>query len=296
MSWSVQEEWSGQTTGVSIESDGVKGTSDVTRVFNLVPSFSGATTVDALAAAGLPLRNSAHPQNPALRARRFNASQVGPQYFQVTVGYEAPTSDPNDPSQSPLAQPAVVSFSSVTQEVEIDRDIHGNPIQTVNGEPLVGVTRPFTDLVITVSRNLPTFNQESISLYMNKVNSTEWFKLPAGTVRIMDIQATNVFAEDLEYWSVTISFQVRRGWGVVPDAQAWWHRCAHQGYLIANSAGTETRIAKENPADDFTQNGQTVAQPVMIDKVTGERLPSGTGEFIEFEILEEIDFNQLNLL
>ena len=287
MSWSVQEDWNSQQTGVNIESDGVKGTTDVTRVFNLTPNFSGATTLDALAAAGIPLRNSPHPQNPVLRARRFNASQVGPQYFQVTVGYEALTSDPNDPSQNPLAQPAVVSFSSVTQEVEIDEDRDGNPIQTVNGEPLVGVTRPFTDLVITVSRNLPTFSPLSISTYMNKINSTPWFGLPAGTVRIMDIQAQNQFSEDFEFWAVTISFQVRRGYGQILDAEAWDHRCAHQGYIV--KVGGQKIHA-------LTTDGLTVAQPVMISKATGEQLADGVGEYISFPVLDEIDFNQLNLL
>jgi hypothetical protein len=287
MSWSVQEDWNSQQTGVAIESDGVKGTTDVTRVFNLTPNFSGATTLDALYAAGIPLRNSAHPQNPILRARRFNASQIGPQYFQVTVGYEALTSDPNDPSQSPLTQPAVVSFSSVTQEVEIDEDRDGNPIQTVNGEPLVGVTRPFTDLVITVSRNLPTFSADSISLYMNKINSAPWYGLPAGTVRIMDIQAQNQFSEDFEYWAVTISFQVRRGYGQIIDAEAWDHRCAHQGYIVKVGG---------NKIHALTTDNLPVAQPVMISKTTGAQLADGVGEYISFPVLDEIDFNTLNLL
>jgi hypothetical protein len=287
MSWSVQEDWNSQQTGVAIESDGVKGTTDVTRVFNLTPNFSGATTLDALAAAGIPLRNSPHPQTAILRARRFNASQIGPQYFQVTVGYEALTSDPNDPSQNPLDQPAVVSFSSVTQEVEIDEDRDGNPIQTINGEPLVGVTRPFTDLVITVSRNLPSFDPASISTYMNKINSTTWYGLPAGTVRIMDIQAQNQFSEDFEFWAVTISFQVRRGYGQVIDAEAWDHRCAHQGYIV--KIGGQKKHA-------LTTDNLPVAQPVMIDRTTGAQLADGTGAYINFPVLDEIDFNQLNLL
>jgi hypothetical protein len=181
----------------------------------------------------------------------------------------------------------VVSFSSVTQEVEIDEDRDGNPIQTVNGEPLVGVTRPFTDLVITVSRNLPTFSPLSISTYMNKINSTPWYGLPAGTVRIMDIQAQNQFSEDFEFWSVTISFQVRRGYGQILDAEAWDHRCAHQGYIV--KVGGQKIHA-------LTTDGLTVAQPVMISKTTGEQLADGVGEYISFPVLDEIDFNTLNLL
>ena len=296
MSWDVVESWDAQSTGVSIEDNGVKGTSDVTRTFSVVADSAGKSTLDALAAPGVPRANDAHPQQFGLRARTFDGQQVSPLEFRVTVGYVMPSADPNDPQQDPLSQPASVSFSAITQDVEIDEDVNGDPIQTVNGEPIAGVTRPFTDLAITVRRNLPTFDPLSISTYMNKVNSATWYGLPAGTVRIMDIAASNVFSNDLEYWDVSITFQVRRGIGSVTDAKAWWYRTAHQGYVIKNAAGTETAIAKADDADDFTDGGVTVAQPVMLDLSTGERLAAGTGAYIEFQVLETVDFNTLNLL
>jgi hypothetical protein len=295
MSWSVTEDWTGGSAGSESEQDGTTGRSDLQRTFNLVPLFDGATALDALNAPGLPLLGSPHPQSLIMRARRKNVTQAGPRYFTVTVGYDALTVDPQDPSQSPLTRPPVISFSSVTQEVEIDEDIFGNPIQTINGEPLVGVTRPFTDLVITVQRNLPSFNPQSISTYMNKVNSTAWYGLPAGTVRIVDIAAGNVFSEDFEYWDVSVQFQVRRGFGPVTDAKAWWHRTAHQGYRVWNG----TALVNATEAD-----GTTVAQPVMIETVAddsilvgqGARLAAGVGRYIDFQVLETIDFNTLNLL
>jgi len=303
MAWDVQESWQSQTTSQTIEENGVKGSSDVSRFFTVVADSVGQTTLNALAAPGLPRRNDPHPQSFSLRARSFSCNQTGPLTFEVTVGYESLSADPNDPTQDPLAQPASVSFSSVTQEVEIDEDVNGDPIETVNGEPLAGVTRPFTDLVITVRRNLPSFDPASISTYMNKVNSAVWYGLPAGTVRIMDISAQNVFAADLEYWDVSISFQVRRGYGSVTDARAWWYRTAHQGYVIEDGAGNYG-MAKADPADDFTANGTIVAQPVMIivDQsnpslaTTGERAAIGDGYYVEFQVLETIDFNNLNLL
>lgn len=287
MSWSVTEDWTGGSAGSESEEDGTTGRSDVQRTFNCVPLFAGATALDALGAPGLPLLGSPHPQTLIMRARRKSVTQAGPQYFTVTVGYEALTNDPNDPSQSPLARPPVISYTSVTQEVEIDEDRDGNPIQTVNGEPLVGVTRPFTDLVITVQRNLPTFNPVSISTFMNKINSTTWYGFPAGTVRITDIQATSVFSEDFAYWDATVSFQVRRGYGQVVDAEAWSHRCAHQGYVVV--IGGQKKHA-------LTSDNLTVSQPVMISKTTGAQLADGVGEYINFPVLDEIDFNQLNLL
>jgi hypothetical protein len=142
-------------------------------------------------------------------------------------------------------------------------------------------------LVITVQRNLPSFNPQSISTYMNKVNSAPWYGLPAGTVRITDIQATSVFSDEFAYWDVTISFQVRRGYGPVIDAEAWDHRTAHQGYIV--KSGGQLVYAT-------TDDGVTVAQPVMLDRVTGAQLAPGVGAYINFPVLETIDFNELNLL
>jgi hypothetical protein len=122
---------------------------------------------------------------------------------------------------------------------------------------------------------------------MNKVNSTAWYGLPAGTVKISDIQARSVFSEDFAYWDVSISFQVRRGFGSVTDANAWYYRTAHQGYLV-NNAG-DIVYAKDD-------DGNTVAQPVMLNLTTGVQLAAGVGAYIEFEVLESIDFNTLNLL
>jgi hypothetical protein len=285
MSWI--ESWENQGITTNTAADGKSGSSGVQRYFTLQAASIGTTTVQALGTAGLPLMNDPHPQNSSLRVRNRDVSQDGPISFSATISYEAQVNDPNDPAQNPLLRPAVVRFGAVTQEVEIDEDVDGDPIQTVNGEPIVGVTRPFTDLVITVQRNLPTFNPLSISGYMNKVNSATWYGLPAGTVRITDIQAGNVFSEDFEYWDVSISFQVRRGFGSITDAKAWWHRTAHQGYII-NESGTK-RIAT-------TDDGLTVSQPVMLDLTTGAQLAAGVGAYIEFEVLEEIDFNGLNLL
>jgi hypothetical protein len=286
MGWDVKESWS-QSTSVTVAESGERGTTDHTRNFTALADLVGYTTLDALLAPGIPRRNDPHPQNFALRARRFNPIKVSPIYFEISVGYEAPISDPNDPANNPLAQPAEIEFSAVTQEVEIDEDINGDPIETVNGEPLQGVTRPFTDLVITVTRNLPSFNPASISEFTNKVNSTEFIGCPAGTVRIMDINAKSVFSNDFPYFIATVSFQIRRGFGPVTDAKAWWYRTAHQGYIV--KVGGNKEVAKAT-------DGFTVPQPVMIHLTTGEQLADGVGAYIDFEVLESIDFNTLNLL
>ena len=292
MSWSVVESWENQAITTNTAADGKSGSSGVSRFFTILAPDVGYTPVDALAAFGLPLMNDPHPSTPSLRVRNRDVNQSGPMYFEATISYEAQVNDPNDPAQSPLSRPPVISFSSVTQEVEIDKDINDAPIQTINGEPIHGVTAPFTDLVITVQRNLPSFNPATISEYTNKVNSSAWYGLPAGTVRIMDIAATSVFSEDFAYWDVSISFQVRRGIGEQTDEHAWWFRTSHQGYIVYTGA-LGLHHARDN-------QDMTVSQPVMIDKDAGaglgEQLAAGTGEYIEFQILDEIDFNQLNLL
>jgi hypothetical protein len=293
MTWSVIESWEGDAR-VSYDPNGISGTATTVRNFTVsVPEKTPLQVVDA---PGLPRPNSRHPVSPFLVARHYNVTKMGPLFYQVSVEYEGKTPDPNNPAENPLNRPPVISFGSVTQEVEIDEDVNGDPIQTVNGEPIVGITAPFTDLIVTVERNLASFDPAVITTYTNKVNSQNWFGCPTGTTRIMDISARSNFNPDFPYWEATASFQVRRGRGSVTDAKAWWHRTAHQGYLIKNSAGTKIDYAKAEPADDFTTRGTTVAQPVMLDLVTGQRLAAGTGAYIEFQILETIDFNLLNLL
>ena len=292
MSFSVSETWDGQSTGVVIEANGVKGTADVSRTFDVEADLPGRSTVEVLTANDLPRRNDPHPQVPALRARRFNVTQSAPRMFKVTVGYEAPTADPNDPAMSPLAQPASITVRGLTQQVEVDYAVDGRAIATINGEPIRGVTRPFTDLVITVRRNLPTFNFESISTYTNKTNSSPFLGFPAGTMRIADIQAQDVFADDFIYWDVSIEFQVRRGFGPVTDERAWWYRAPHVGYWVKDD-DTGVLVQAMNA-------GQKVSQPVFIILEGADagfrELDPTVGHFIEFQVLETIDFNQLNLL
>jgi hypothetical protein len=299
MSWDVKESWQGDQTGVTVSDNGNQGTTDVTRVFTAVADQAGYRTIDALLAPGVPRKNDPYPTNFALRARRFSVVNEGPLYFIITVSYTANVSDPNDESQNPLSMPAEIEFSDVTQEVEIDEALEvnpprplvgdGYPIETINGEPIRGVTQPFTDLTFTIQRNLPTFDPSSISEYTNKVNSTPFLGCPAGTVRIMGIKANSVFSEDFAYWNVSITFQVRRGRGPVPDERAWWFRTAHQGYMV--------RTTSNGPIDVVKTPGKvTTPQPVMIDLATGIQLPAGEGAFIEFRVLDEIDFNELDLL
>jgi hypothetical protein len=284
MSWTVVESWEGGSA-LQIEENGTGGTSSTNRVFTVTapPVYS----IQVVSAPGLPRPNDPHPAAPAMRARNYTVETIGPLYYQVTIEYIGKTPDPTDPSQNPLLLPPVISFGSVTQEVEIDEDVNGDPIQTVNGEPIVGVTRPFTDLIVIVERNIATFDPGVITGFTNKVGSAPWFGCPTGTTRIMDINARSQQGQDFPFWAATLSVQVRRGRGPVTDAKAWWHRTAHQGFII-NDSGTK-RIAT-------TDDGQTVQQPVMLDLTTGAQLPAGTGAYIEFQVLETVDINDLNFL
>jgi hypothetical protein len=303
MSWSVIESWE-DSARVSYKPNGIAGDASTVRKFTVsVPEKTSLQVVDA---PGLPRPGSSHPSSLFLVARHYNIRKMGPLYFEVLVEYEGNTPDPTNPADNPLSRSPVISFGSVTQEVEIDyaldvfpsRTLVGDsyPIQTINGEPIVGVTQPFTDLVVIVERNLASFDPDVITTYTNKVNSQTWFGCPAGTTRIMNITARSNFNPSFPYWEATASFQVRRGRGPVPDSRAWWHRVPHQGYIINNSAGTRLDYAKADPGDDFTSRGTTVSQPVMLDNATGERLASGDADYVEFKVLDTIDFNLLNIL
>lgn len=282
--YSVIEQFSGDTAG-SRSDDGKTGSSDAQRVFNVVSLNGSGSSVGAKLAPGIPRIGFAHPDNFYLRCRSVDCNRRSPIMYEVTANYFA---DTQDPENSPLNEPPKITFSTITSDEEIDEDIDGNPLVTVNGEPYEGITMSVEDLSMTITRNLPTFNPTSIYTYVNKVNSAQFFNFPAGTVRCVDINASQATAEqNFEYWVASVTFQMREPLRVPPQ-KAWWKRVLHQGYIVKDRDG--------NPVTASTINGQDVTKPILLkDDGTPETDPE-QGTWRTFQIYGTADFNQMNLL
>lgn len=287
MSFSVVEQYQGANLTSQLDDNGITGNASVTRVFNVVPDTPTFDVLDVSAATGIPRNGDIHPSNFALVCRSKNVRQVHPGYFEVECTYTAKTSEPEDEAAgNPLEEPAVIEVSAITSEEPIDEDVNGDPIATVNGEPIVGLTMAVTDMAVKVTRNLPTFNIWSIAAYTNKVNSTTFLGSPAGTVRIMDIQASSELSDEFEYWKVSVTFHIRRGLRTT-DAKAWYKRVKHEGYYV--KVGSDVKRATDS-------DGNPVVSPVPLKSDGTEETDKSLASFLEFQVYESVDFNAMNLL
>lgn len=222
----VKESWSGSPASWS-SPDGRDGEIVTTRKFTVTTDNSGDADIslDVLAATGIPVKGEPHPHNPFLKCRGCKANPVSPIFYEVTAEYKAETPDAN---QSPLDKPAVIKWSTVTEQGDIDEDINGKPITTVNGEPFKGIKKPFSDLKATIQKNFVTFDSPVFYAYRDTVNSNQFLGFPVGSAKIMRISADQIYDEDFPYFSITVEVQFRKPIRTT-DARAWWKRIRHEG-------------------------------------------------------------------
>tara|TARA_R100000152_G_C6781949_1_gene217711 strand:- start:783 stop:1652 length:870 start_codon:yes stop_codon:yes gene_type:complete len=281
----VQETW--KAGGGWQSEDGIKGSTQWVRNFTVTVSNTPTQcyAADVLADIRIPKSGHSHPANPWFRCRSAQATRVSPIMFEVQCTYKSKSKDPND---NPLTEPADIQYSTLQSTEEIDEDIDGNPINTAAGEPITGVKIQVGDLAATVTKNLPSFNPASIYTYANTVNSSTFMGFAAGVVRIHNITAKIVYAEDLTYWTVTVVFHFRYPVHTSAD-KSWWKRVRHEGTLY---------LAEDlqYPPLRFTERtGQLVGGKGMLkDNGTKETDPT-IGHWKEFQVYRTQNFNSLGL-
>lgn len=280
MSFDVKESWESKLSSES--PDGVHGSANFDRYFT-VTSDEPSSTLLVKMLAPIPKQGNTHPDNSFFRVIQIEIEQVSPIYFKVVCKYNTKSEE----GENPLDQPPDITFDSVTTTEEIDEDVHGNPIQTVNGEPITGVTEEIHDLTMSISRNLASFNPFSQYVYLKKVNSDNYFGFPPGVAKIKKISASNVFTDDYEYWAVNVQFQFREP--IRTTAQkAWWKRVKHQGFYVKNDNDEIVHAVDEN--------GENVTSPVNLKLDGKEETDKEKAHWLEFETLNKISFASLNLL
>jgi len=284
--FNVIESWESDADASSDASG--KGDSEVSRHFNVTASIGGARSYDVLRAQGIPRLRDSYPLNFYYVARKRSVNQKSPLYFEVTIGYDSKIADP-DENENPLDEPAKISYRTINTAEPVSEDIDGNPIATVNGEPIDGVQMPIADLAMTIRRNLPTFNPVSIFGFVNTVNNTAFWNFPAGTVKMVDISAENVFSTEFEYWDVSVDFEMRKPIRTIAE-RAWWARVAHAGLLVKD------RNSGEQMPAWVAGTNENATRPVFINPSGYQETDSTVGHWLEFQLMEESDFNTLNLL
>ncbi len=290
----VNEQWSGDDASISSSSDGT-GSASITRKFSVVVTNVGGIvkSINVLADVRIPKQNDPYPLSKWFRCSNVSATRTSPITFDVTASYETETADPEE---SPLNEPAEVSFSSTSTDGPVDEDIDGNPIVTVNGEPISGVTMPFVDLKANVSKNIAAFNPLSVYIFGNAVNSTTFMGFPAGVVRCSSITAKLNNVDAFTYWTMSVEFEFRRPINTT-NQKAWYKRIRHEGFKIkidnprAGDTGQPDYLYPHAPDD----SGKPVTKPVMLKPDGTRETDPEIGHWLEWPVHKTENLNNMGL-
>jgi len=236
---------------------------------------------------------------PFAYADNISIERPSPILWIVTVDYtgELGPGDSNN-ENNPLFAPPRIDWDDVESEQEIDEDFDGNPIQTINGEPIEGVKALIADQTVAIKRNMLLFNPYVQARYRRAVNSDIFLGWPPGTAKLMKLSASNVPNDEGGYWEVTAQIQFRYPYRTTPE-KAWYSRVRHEGYyerVEATGPGSPTRIVRAVDA-----NKEPVTKPVLLNQ-RGFRIPGvepgeiQTAHWLEFKLYDSLPYLALGLL
>jgi len=236
---------------------------------------------------------------PFAYADNISIERPSPILWIVTVDYtgELGPGESNN-ENNPLFAPPRIDWDDVESEQEIDEDFDGNPIQTINGEPIEGVKALIPDQTVSIKRNMLLFNPYVQARYRRAVNSDIFLGWPPGTAKLMKLSASNVPNDQGGYWEVSAQIQFRYPYRTTPE-KAWYSRVRHEGYyerveLSGPGAGTKVVRAVDS-------NKEPVTKPVLLDG-SGFRIPGvepgevQTAHWLEFKLYDSLPYSALGLL
>ena len=284
---SVTPMWSRQGGGSNLSEDGKERTFSIREAYQVVCDASDDIG-DVLGAATLPRIGSLFPGTTFVVCRSHNPTRVSPVLWIVEVNYDGKIG-PNGETDNPLNAPPEISWSDAETDEPTDEDIDGNPIVTVNGEPIEGITIKLADNVVTIKRNFLLFNPFGTSAYRHSVNSDTFLGYPPGTARLTKFSAKNIAATPLlpnGYWEVTATIQFRRGIRTTDD-KAWYKRVRHEGFY-EKVGSTIVRAVDDNK--------EPVTRPVLLKSDGTRETNPSNAHWLEFKVYNDLPYNALGLI
>lgn len=232
-------------------------------------------------------------------ADNISLERPSPILWIATVDYtgDVGPSDSENPT-NPIFTPPRIDWDDVESEQEIDEDFDGNPIQTINGEPIEGVKALIPDQTVSIKRNMLLFNPYVQARYRRAVNSDNFLGWPPGTAKLMKLSASNVINDQGGYWEVSAQIQFRYPYRTTPE-KAWYSRVRHEGYyerVELSGPGAGTKVVRAVDA-----NKEPVTKPVLLNE-NGYRIPGvepgeqQTAHWLEFKLYDSLPYSALGLL
>lgn len=228
-----------------------------------------------------------HPDDPRAALVNVSASRSNlsmPKEWNVTAKWSSDAPDEDENTADPTDMSPRVSYSFQEIEKYYERDLALAPIENSANMPFMNPpARKLQCLVITVEVNklAASFNLASIMAVANKVNLSTWNGAAAGYVLCKAPDAQQDFQKDIgKYFKIKYQF-------VVNPEETW------QAHILDSGMCEKTGVdGAGNPIWRQiidAKTGQAVANPVALDG--GLRAAAGVFNYLDFTILDEIDFS-----
>lgn len=270
----------------SMSVSGATSTIELTRAFKIILDSGGeGAEVAALTAPGLPVARQPHPYFFPARLKSLQLQPEGNDHkiWIADAAYGTDTESQEERPDNPLDEPPELEWGFQQFQRVADKDNNGKPIINKANEqfdPLPEIDD--SRLVLTYSRNEPTFPVSLAIQYRDAVNSDTWNGVPEGKVKCQNIGARRMHRATeggtFYYWNVNYEFHFR------PDD--WDLHILNQGYRL-NTDGTYSSATDEE--------GRALNQPVLLD-IDGQELTTGaTPIFLDFEVYRKLPFAGFNI-
>ena len=281
------------TAGFQIENDGQSASFDSVQNWRIVvndPSVDDLFILSNMSAFGVPVLNQARGTvgiNRFIFVESTPLRRESPLTWLCTVNFSAgsfnidPSTGGVDPG-NPLLEPTRIRYLTRKEDLEVDEDIHGDPMVTANNEPITGIKRSFRDLGVVLEKNFPVFDPVLFYTFDGAVSTTPFHGFPAGEAFCDDLSADIVTTTSFSYARVRAVVLFRQPIRTTSE-RAWWDRVRHEGYLVRPAAG-------EDPERATDGNGEFTAQKVLL-KADGTE--TDVAEWLEFENVKTADLNAM---
>ena len=199
--YEVTKMWSTNGSNTSLSNNGKNFQISFQEAYQ-VTCDPDTTILEIYNAPGIPAANSLYPGTYSVYCVSAAPQRISPIYWIVSVNW-AGEFGPAGPEDSPLNIPPKIDWTDVETDEAIDVDYNGNPIVTINNEPIEGVTKKIADQVVTIQRNFASFSPSATAAYRDSVSSDTFLGFPAGTARLVRFSAKLVTGDGPSYWDVT---------------------------------------------------------------------------------------------
>lgn len=264
----------------NIQSDrGMRKNADIVNAYQITcPATYTEEQISNLA--DLPATDSRFDGLPDMRLLNRSFQRLSPIYWICICTYKGT-------NRNPIEEPPDIEWSDAASTEAIDEDWSGNPIVTVNGEPIEGVTMEISDVVLNVSRNFRFFNPALFHQYRLSVNSDVYQGFAPGLGRLVKYNAKQVYnGSDGGHWAVSASIKFRYPYRTTP-AKAWHARVRHEGFYVKENGIIVRAVDKEK---------QPTTRPVLLNQIGEEEINPENAHWLEFQRYQPLPYSALGLL